>query len=478
MSQPLDQFLLRFGKSFTSNTVAVLGWILVVVPLVYLVVISLGTVNPVLAPSAHQAGFPEWMSLGLIKDWDSNAYSVIMCLVVMSVGYGLVVLTDSKVTIAGVVLVHVIVVFAAPLFSTDLFSYLATGQLAAHGFDPYSYGPAAYLENPALPYSGQLWKYTPSPYGPFFSMLIHGVSWFGLASSFWLLKSLTVVSSLVVCWCIFSIAKQRGQKSYRAVGFYAANPLVLVFGLAGFHNDFFMIALLMLGIVFVKSRPALGGFLAALALGIKLTVAPVLALFVVYTLIKHRSWKFLLGTVIGTLVVVLTAVLVYGSSSTHIFELLSSQQERAHSAGTSVVGYVFLSQGSLLPSSVLEILSVLVIGLAVFLALAVWRGWIDVYSASGWLLAGVLVASQWTLPWYAVAVLAFSAVGHFSLKTASLVLCLVFALMQLQWWGQAVPSTSLEEETTGQVVVCQGKVRRLGDQPLTYATKKIVFGCE
>ena len=56
----------------------------------------------------------------------------------------------------------------APLFSRDLYSYIAQGQLARHGLNPYLVAPSALGPGNLLSSIATVWKNTASPYGPLF----------------------------------------------------------------------------------------------------------------------------------------------------------------------------------------------------------------------------------------------------------------------------------------------------------------------
>jgi alpha-1,6-mannosyltransferase len=58
-----------------------------------------------------------------------------------------------------------------PLFSRDIYSYIGQGQLAAHGFNPYTVAPAALGNGPLLASIAEVWRHTASPYGPLFVMV-------------------------------------------------------------------------------------------------------------------------------------------------------------------------------------------------------------------------------------------------------------------------------------------------------------------
>ena len=61
----------------------------------------------------------------------------------------------------------------APLFSRDLYSYVAQGQLARHGLNPYVVAPSALGPGNLLSSIASVWRHTASPYGPLFVSVSH-----------------------------------------------------------------------------------------------------------------------------------------------------------------------------------------------------------------------------------------------------------------------------------------------------------------
>jgi alpha-1,6-mannosyltransferase len=54
---------------------------------------------------------------------------------------------------------------AAPVTSQDVWAYLGQANVAAHGLDPYSVGPAS-VQGPYADGVATAWLHSPSPYGP------------------------------------------------------------------------------------------------------------------------------------------------------------------------------------------------------------------------------------------------------------------------------------------------------------------------
>ena len=202
--------------------------------------------------------------------------------------------------------------FAPPLFSKDIYSYLAQGQLALHGFDPYLVGPAA-LPSPLSDNVSWVWQNTPAPYGPLFVLLAKAIVAATNASVIGgvVAMRLTLASGLVlVCWALPGLARHLGGRSATALWLGAANPLVLVHLIGGAHNDVLMIGLMAAGVLMVlERRHVLGIALVTLAFAVKATAVVALPFLVlVWAARLDGTRRNRLGKAIGGSVAVFVAV--------------------------------------------------------------------------------------------------------------------------------------------------------------------------
>ncbi|MEU5692655.1 polyprenol phosphomannose-dependent alpha 1,6 mannosyltransferase MptB [Actinosynnema sp. NPDC020468] len=173
--------------------------------------------------------------------------------------------------------------FAPPLFSKDIYSYLAQGQLALNGLDPYAVGPAV-LQSSLSDNVSWVWQNTPAPYGPFFMMLAEGVVWATGASVIGgvvLMRLVLAAGLALVCWALPGLARHLGGTPAVALWLAAANPLVLVHLIGGAHNDMLMVGLLAAGTLFVLDRRhVLGVAVVTLAFAVKATAVVALPFLV------------------------------------------------------------------------------------------------------------------------------------------------------------------------------------------------------
>ncbi|MFI6100435.1 polyprenol phosphomannose-dependent alpha 1,6 mannosyltransferase MptB [Lentzea sp. NPDC051213] len=164
--------------------------------------------------------------------------------------------------------------FAPPLFSKDIYSYLAQGQLALSGYDPYTVGPAV-LQSTLSENVSWVWQHTPAPYGPLFILIAKAIVWVTDASVILgvVAMRLSIAGGLVLlCWALPGLSRHLGGKSAIALWLVAANPLLLIHLIGGAHNDLLMIGLMAAGVLLVLDRRHVLGFvLLGLAFSVKAT---------------------------------------------------------------------------------------------------------------------------------------------------------------------------------------------------------------
>jgi hypothetical protein len=133
---------------------------------------------------------------------------------------------------------------APPLFSRDVYAYAGQAHLVAVGLDPYSHGPD---DAPGALASevDDVWRGSPSPYGPLFlavaRWLVPGQH---VVVSVLLLRLLAVLGLVLLAWALVRLSANPS----RAVWLGIANPLVLLHGVSGGHNDALMTGLLAVGL--------------------------------------------------------------------------------------------------------------------------------------------------------------------------------------------------------------------------------------
>lgn len=144
-------------------------------------------------------------------------------------------------------------VFAPPLFSQDVYSYLAQSKIAAIGQNPYLVGPAQALGvADALTRSvPNIWRNSPSPYGPLFLTLGRGITWLvgdHVISGVLLHRLLALCGVAMMIWALPRLARRFGVHPGSALWLGAANPLVLFHLISGIHNEALMVGFMLSGL--------------------------------------------------------------------------------------------------------------------------------------------------------------------------------------------------------------------------------------
>jgi alpha-1,6-mannosyltransferase len=211
-----------------------------------------------LTPTTHAGYFPRWMAgpLGGLLPWITDngttlRYLFTGAIVAMYGGYLLALRHASRLPkrwiVAAILAAHAIFLLSPPLALTDVFNYINYGRMeVVHSLNPYTTIPILEPhDDPSFLLSN--WHQLLSPYGPLFTLLTFAVVPLGVAASFWTLKAILVASSLATILLVWRGARLLGRDPLVAVTLVGLNPVVLVWGLGGDHNDFPMMFFIVLG---------------------------------------------------------------------------------------------------------------------------------------------------------------------------------------------------------------------------------------
>jgi hypothetical protein len=223
-----------------------------------LVVVLAADRPSLLSATTHAGFFPHWMAgplgglvPGLTRNSTTLKYLFTAALAVMYASYvvGLkyVPLLRARWAIAAVVAVHAILLLAPPLALTDVFNYVNYGRMeVVHHLNPYTTIPILEPHNDPS-YSLSNWHQLLSPYGPLFTLLTFALVPLGVVASFWTIKTVLGLASLASILLVWKCARLLGRDPVAAIVLVGLNPIVLVWGLGGGHNDFLMIFFIVLG---------------------------------------------------------------------------------------------------------------------------------------------------------------------------------------------------------------------------------------
>jgi len=162
----------------------------------------------------------------------------------------------------------------APVFSRDLYSYVADGVLARRGFNPYVASPHHLAGGPLYASIAQVWRHSPSPYGPLFELAAHLVavaSGHSLIVQVMAFRALDLVGVAALVVVLPALARRFGCDAGLALWLAVLSPLALFSAVSSAHNDTLMLALLAAGLLLaVREHRAGAAALFAAAATVKL----------------------------------------------------------------------------------------------------------------------------------------------------------------------------------------------------------------
>jgi hypothetical protein len=451
------------------------GALVTIVACCALIVVVAADRPSLLAATTTQGYFPHWMAGPLGGLWPSLTrnsqglkYLFTVPIVLMYVSYvvGLkyVPRLPALWAIAAIVTVQAIMFLSPPLALTDIFNYVNYGRMeVVHNLNPYTTIPVLEPHNDPS-YALSNWHQLLSPYGPLFTLITFAVVPLGVAASFWVLKGLLMLTSLGIVLLVWHSARLVGRDPVRAIVFVGLNPIVLVWGLGGDHNDFLMMFCVVLGFYLLLrakyggdgaqsggaegavvgagkggeaggsgaavadverpearwGSPALIGAGVAFVAAVAIKASAGILLPVVLAALLHRRrelLQLLLGMALGGLVFGTASIVAFGP---HLPDLATQGRLVTMVSVPNLLGLV-LGQGG-----ESETLRVLLSGVLVAcVAACSWLAWRrrDSVTAAGWASVALLVTLSWVLPWYVLWVLPLAALSSSRrLRTTALLL--------------------------------------------------------
>ena len=308
---------------------------------------------------------------------------------------------------------------APPMFTRDVYAYVGQAALVVEGVDPYVNGPDT-LDGPLVDGIDEVWRDTPSPYGPLWlglASLVVRVTGDALVPALVGMRLLAVLGLVLAAWAL------RRLGGDRALWLGLANPLVLLHLVAGAHNEALMIGLLLAGLA-VTSLPLAAALITAAAL-VKLPALAALG----FVVMARPTWPARVRAAVVTgVVAALTALVLSLDLGWGWLGTLDTGRARL-SLFSPTTGL-----GVLLPGGGASLDAVLLLGLLLGAAVAAWLLWrtpsLGPVRATGWALLAVALLLPVVQPWYVLwGVLPLAAVLRGRQAAAVGALCLVLALL-------------------------------------------------
>ena len=308
---------------------------------------------------------------------------------------------SARFVIGLVVVLHVIV-FAGPiLLSTDVFSYIAYARLGVvHGINPYTHGPVAIASDPVFQYVGHTWRQVESAYGPLYTLISYPLALLGVTGALWAMKVEALLASAGTLLLVWRCAAARGFDPVLAVLLIGTNPLYVIYGLGGAHNDLLMMLAMMGAVYLMVARPATSrreGAAAALIVGGALAKATAAALLP-FMIVSRRRLAPIVGALLALAAGLLAGFLAFGIHGVDLVSALNRDAAFVSSDSFATeIAHLFGKPGVFpIDHDLLKGALVLIV---VHLLWRTWRGY-DWVAASGWSLLAISVTSTWLLAWY------------------------------------------------------------------------------
>ena len=360
-------------------------------------------------------------------------------LLVMLVSYVVAVRASARLSARLVLMciaaMYAIVLLAPPLLSTDVFSYQFYGRMGSlYGANAYLAGPHALALDPLYPYISSKWAYTPTVYGPLFTELSNLLASLSIAASVFTYKAIAACAGLGTVALVWHCARLRGIDPVKAVALVGLNPLIVVYGVGGAHNDLLMMLGVMVGVYMIlahRDRP--GSAMIVVAAAIKITAGVMFA----YALASgggrrardHRRDVLIGGGAAAALLAGL-AFAWFGTGPLHLLSTIQMVQGRGD--WHSIPGFIAAEFGPSPGHIVGSILEVVLVGVCCVLLIRVWRGTVDWIDAGGWTALALLLTASSLLPWYVAWLMPLAALAtDRRLWRAAIVSTVVIQVLQL-----------------------------------------------
>ena len=363
---------------------------------------------------------PSWLagpfgSTGL----DLGVAGLIAVLVMMFASYVVAVraadMLSGRAVLMTIAALYALMLLAPPLLSTDVFSYQAYARMwALYGANPYLHGPHAIALDPLYPFIGAKWVGTPTAYGPIFTTLSYLLAPLSIAASVLAYKAIAVLASLTTVALVWNAARLRGLDPVKAAALVGLNPLIVVYGVGGGHNDLLMLTALVAGVyALLQQRSRAAGAMIVLGAGIKLTAGLFLPFAIASGRVvgtRSRRRDILIGAGTTAALVAALGFAAFGSGPLHLLGTLLKIQGEGD--WHSIPGFISTRLGLGAIGHVAGlVLGVMFIGAFAWLLRRVWRGEMDWIDGAGWATLAMLITASSLLPWYVAWLLPFAALS-------------------------------------------------------------------
>jgi glycosyl transferase family 87 len=302
-----------------------------------------------------------------------------------------------------------LIVFAGPiLISTDVFSYIAYARMGVvHGINPYVHGPQSIVSDPVYHYVGKDWKNVATAYGPLYTLISYPLAPLGVLGALWGMKLMALLAGAGTLALTWRCARLRALDPRLALIAVGANPLWVIYGLGGAHNDLLMTLLTMAAVTLAFARREAYAGAAVIAAALVKATGIVLLPFM---LVSQRRPAALVGALVAGLACALAAYLAFGVHGVDVIAALNRDAAFVSTDSFPTEIAHLLGKPGVFPIDH-DLLKAMLVAIVVHLLWRTWRGY-DWVAASGWTLLAISVTSTWLLAWYTLWSLPLAAVSR------------------------------------------------------------------
>jgi alpha-1,6-mannosyltransferase len=243
-----------------------------------------------------------------------------------------------------------------------------------------------------------------------------------LAVAYWILKVVTVLLSLSFVALVWHCARRLGRDPRFAVVFVAMNPIFLIYAVAGFHNDFFMLVPSMAAIALLLARrDRAAGAALMIAIAVKFTAGLLLPFLLIAAHTRRRRIRVVVGAALAAIPLGAIIFALFGFAIPN----LSQQSSLLTDFSIPNLFGLLIGVGGGTPG----LLRVATVGVVLVVAHQVYRRR-DWLSGAGWSTFALIASLAWLVPWYIVWLLPLAALGtsvRLRRVTVALTVFLIFA---------------------------------------------------
>lgn len=320
--------------------------------------------------------------------------------------------------------------FVRPLLSSDVYSYIYQGRVwVIGGHNPYAFSYSNLTSDSFQVVLANIWSKRTTPYGPLF-VLVEGF-FAGLfrdnpISAIPILKLFFSACGLLTAFLI-----GRSSQSITAVFLFILNPLVIVETAVNGHNDAFFALLVVIATTLIADRGqcAAAAFFLALSILTKYLSLILLPIWLVFywrsTPSPQKRFRFMLLFLAASSVFI-AAAWVFRAEMVTVWHSVSEQAEQAGAFVSPLIAISrFLLHDSFQPVWIGRITFLLIYA---WILVRMWRRPESeelVFCSFIALVALILCALSWMMPWYfitpiALAALLYAYPSHQSVAQASI----------------------------------------------------------